>query len=91
MDELRPGPEGLSFPCEFPIKAMGPHDAGLAEAVRRIVARHAPAADAGRLQTTPSRNGRYLSVTVTITASSRAQLDAIYADLQAHDGVLATL
>ena len=91
MDELNDRPEGLTFPCEFPIKAMGRLDGDLPEAVRHIVARHAPEVSPDSLYTAHSRGGRFVSVTVTITARSRAQLDAIYADLQAHDGVLATL
>lgn len=81
----------LDFPCEFPIKAMGRNDADLAALVWRIVSSHAPATPAAALRTTPSRHGRFVSVTVTITAESRAQLDAIYHELQSHGDVLATL
>ncbi|PWG65242.1 YbeD family protein [Sediminicurvatus halobius] len=81
----------LDFPCEFPIKAMGRTDADLAALVWRIVSSHAPATPAEALRTTPSRHGRFVSVTVTITAESRAQLDAIYHELQSHGDVLATL
>ena len=91
MDELNDQPEGLTFPCEFPVKAMGPVDSGLPEAVRHIVSQHAPEISEAHLHTAHSSGGRFMSVTVTITARSRDQLDAIYADLQAHDGVLATL
>ena len=81
----------LDFPCAFPIKAMGRADADLAATVWAIVRRHAPATPASELNTTPSRHGRFVSVTVTITAESRAQLDAIYHELQAHRDILATL
>jgi len=50
-----------------------------------------PDTPAEALRTTASRGGRFVSVTVTITAESRAQLDAIYADLRAHEQVLAAL
>lgn len=81
----------LNFPCEFPIKAMGRAHCGLEETVWGIIRAHAAEADRAGLAITESRNGRFVSVTVTITATSRDQLDAIYADLQAHDDVLATL
>lgn len=81
----------LDFPCEFPIKAMGRTDADLAGVVWGIVTRHAPATPADALRTTPSRHGRFVSVTVTITAQSRDQLEAIYRELQAHHDILATL
>jgi putative lipoic acid-binding regulatory protein len=38
-----------------------------------------------------SRGGNYLSVTVTIRAESRAQLDAIYRDLTGDERVLMAL
>ena len=91
MDKLTGHSEGLEFPCSYPIKAMGRQDAELLESVRRIVSRHAPGTPAEAVRTTPSSKGRFVSVTITITAKSRAQLDAIYADLQAHDDVLAAL
>lgn len=91
MAELNDSPPGLTFPCEFPIKAMGRSDAALPGIVVAIVQRHAPALTAGSITTNESSGGRYISVTATITADSRDQLDAIYADLKAHEGVLATL
>ncbi len=84
-------PTGLTFPCQFPIKAMGPDSGELTSVVWGIVSRHAPETPAGAIRTSSSRQGRFLSVTVTITAHSREQLDAIYAELNAHEGVLATL
>lgn len=79
----------LQFPCEFPIKAMGPAGATFERTVQAIITRHAP--DAGPPSVTESRQGTYVSVTLTITATSREQLDAIYADLRAESSVLAAL
>jgi putative lipoic acid-binding regulatory protein len=78
----------LEFPCEFPIKAMGRAIIGLEQTVIEIVDRHVEDFDRSRIKTTPSRGGRYISVTVTITATSRAQLDSIYMDLTAHPDIL---
>ena len=91
MDQLNTSPEGLTFPCSFPIKAMGRNSDELRQTVLEIVQRHAPELSADTLTTAESRGGRFISVTATITASSRAQLDAIYGELKAHDSVLATL
>ena len=91
MDQLNTSPEGLTFPCRFPIKAMGRNGDELPQTMLEIVRRHAPELSADTLTTAESRGGRFISVTATITASSRAQLDAIYAELKAHDSVLATL
>lgn len=85
------GESPLTFPCEFPVKAMGRQDAGFPDRVLDLVARHAPEAGPRQVRVAESRAGRYQSVTVTITATSRAQLDAIYRDLAADAAVLMTL
>jgi putative lipoic acid-binding regulatory protein len=81
----------FDFPCPFPVKAMGRDDGGFEAVVVGIVRRHAPDLGEGAVTTLPSRGGRFVSVTVTITATSRAQLDAIYADLTEHEQVLMAL
>ena len=81
------GESPLTFPCEFPVKAMGRQDAAFPDRVLDLVGRHSPEAGPERVRVTASRAGRYQSVTVTVTATSRAQLDAIYMDLTADSRV----
>ncbi|NJN47017.1 MAG: DUF493 domain-containing protein [Candidatus Competibacteraceae bacterium] len=81
----------LQFPCEFPIKAMGRSDDDFPPLIAAIVSRHAPDWDSNRLSIQSSRNGRFQSVTATIQAQSREQLDAIYHDLSAHKQVMVAL
>jgi putative lipoic acid-binding regulatory protein len=81
----------LQFPCEFPVKAMGPAGATFEATVWGIVIHHAPDTASTAFSVTPSRQGTYISVTITITATSREQLDAIYADLQDEPSVMAVL
>jgi len=71
----------LKFPCEFPIKAMGRATPELEIAVLEIMNRHVPDLGEGSVKTRESRNGNYISITVTIQARSRNQLDAIYMEL----------
>ena len=71
----------LKFPCEFPIKAMGRATPELEIAVLEIMRRHVPDLGEGAVKSRQSRNGNYLSITVTIQAKSREQLDAIYMEL----------
>ncbi len=83
MDDSIPDEEEslLEFPCEFPIKAMGKAGPELEAAVLAIMNRHVPDLGEGAVKTRASRNGNYLSITVTIQAKSRDQLDAIYMEL----------
>jgi len=81
----------LTFPCEFPIKVMGRREDGFAQSVSEIVQRHAGDFDPGTLEMRPSRNGRYLSLTVTIQARSKDQLDALYSELSKHPMVMMVL
>ncbi|MDH5327014.1 MAG: DUF493 domain-containing protein [Gammaproteobacteria bacterium] len=81
----------MEFPCLFPIKAMGLASPQLQQTILRIVQRHAPEVQTHHCKERPSKNGKYISITVTIEATSRAQLDAIYIDLNASDHVVMTL
>jgi putative lipoic acid-binding regulatory protein len=81
----------LKFPCDFPIKAMGKSDCDLDITVVEIVRRHAPDLSEGAIYTRDSRQGNYISVTVIVPATSRAQLDAIYQELVDHDDVIMAL
>ncbi len=74
----------LEFPCDFPVKVMGARSDGYAQAVLEIVLRHAPDFDAAAMEMRASGKGNYLSLTCTVRATSKAQLDALYRDLTAH-------
>lgn len=74
----------LEFPCAFPLKIMGQADKGLAQAVLEIVRRHAPDYDGATMEMRVSSGGKYLSLTCTINATSKPQLDALYTELSSH-------
>lgn len=74
----------LKFPCTFPIKVMGRTQDGFAQAVADVVCTHAPDFDPGALEMRSSKEGNWLSVTATINAQSRDQLDNLYQALVAH-------
>ena len=77
----------LEFPCKFPVKAMGLSCDELEIAVIEIVNRHVEDLAEDALQMNPSKNGKYTAITITITAQSKDQLDAIYMDLTACEHV----
>jgi len=74
----------LEFPCEFPLKIMGKADDSLAQVVLEIVTTHAPDFDAARMEMRASSGGNYISLTCTVIARSKPQLDALYTDLSGH-------
>lgn len=74
----------LQFPCDFPLKIMGKAEDAFAPAVLEIVTRHAPGFDAATMEMRASTGGNYLSVTCTVVATSKPQLDALYMDLTSH-------
>ena len=81
----------LEFPCDFAIKAMGVSGEAFEAVVMDIVSRHAPDVDRSAVRSRPSRNGKYVAITVTIRAHSKQQIDAIYMELSAHQQVLMAL
>ena len=86
------GDEGLlEFPCSFPIKAMGLTGDDFEGLVVSIVRRHVDDLGEGAVRVRASRGGKYTSVTVTFTARSRSQLDALYRDLTSHERILVVL
>jgi putative lipoic acid-binding regulatory protein len=86
-----PEPSLIEYPCEFPIKIMGHTRAGFAQAILEIIVRHAPDFDGATMEMKSSKHGKYLSVTCTINATSREQLDALYKELCDHPMVVMVL
>ena len=81
----------MEFPCDFPIKMMGRESPDFHATARKLVEKHTGPLDDDAFQAAQSRNGRFVSITVTVYAQSREQLDDIYRDLTAHDDVLMAL
>lgn len=81
----------LEFPCDFPIKIMGARVDGFAQVVAEVVRQHSPEFDPASMEMRPSSKGNYLSLTCTIRATSKAQLDDLYRALTAHPMVKVVL
>ncbi|HQR50227.1 MAG TPA: DUF493 domain-containing protein [Methylophilaceae bacterium] len=81
----------LEFPCEFPLKVMGETRDGFVEAVVAVVRGHDPAFDATCVEMRASSGGKYMSLTCTINATSKSQLDDLYRALTAHPMVKVVL
>ena len=81
----------LEFPCEFPIKVMGKRTDNFAQIVAAVVVEHAPGFDIASMDMRASKGGNYLSLTCTITATSKLQLDNLYRALSGHPAVSVVL
>lgn len=85
------GEDLFRFPCDFPIKVMGRDSESFRTLTLAIVERHAGALPASAISERGSRKGKFLAMTYTIRAESRAQLDRIYQDLTDSGVVLVAL
>lgn len=85
---VAPVPDGqetlLQFPCAFPLKIMGKAQDCLADTVLEIVSRHDPEFVAASMEMRASSGGKYVSLTCTVTATSKPMLDALYMELTGH-------
>jgi putative lipoic acid-binding regulatory protein len=81
----------LEFPCDFPIKIMGKSHPEFAETIVSVVRQFDNEVDPERIETRPSSGGTYTGLTVTVRATSQAQLDDIYRALTGHPMVKVVL
>ncbi len=81
----------IDYPSLFPIKVMGAKVDGLVAAITAVARQFDPAFDASTIELRESKGGNYLGVTITVTATSRAQLDELYQALSTHPMVKVVL
>jgi uncharacterized protein len=81
----------IQYPTDFPIKILGLNDPGFEAAITAVVRIHAPDFDISSIEVRESRAGKYLSITATINATSREQLDNLYRALTSHPMVRVVL
>lgn len=81
----------LEFPCRFPIKVVGRDEPAFHAAVQAILAEHVRDPEAMSLSNRGSSEGRFVSITVTLNATSRDELDALYRALSASEHVVMAL
>ncbi len=91
MPDIPPEQSLITYPSAFPIKVMGEQVEGFVEAVVAVARHFDPGFDAATVEHRPSSTGRYLGLTITITATSREQLDELYRTLSTHPMVKVVL
>lgn len=93
LDDLQPQSpdQGFQFPGAFEITAMGKSSAVLERRVPELIAGLGLNVLDGSLRVRPSREGNYVSVSVTFTCPSREKYDAVHAALRADPDIRWTL
>lgn len=89
--EIPPGQSLIEYPSAFPIKVMGRAVEGFVEAMVLVAQRFDPGFDPATIEQRPSSGGKWLGLTLTITATSREQLDEVYRTLSSHPMVRVVL
>lgn len=84
-------PTLLEFPCRFPLKIMGDKHDTFASTILAVIQTLAPETSEGDMIVRESSSGNYLALTVTVTATSKDQLDDIYRALSSHPMVKVAL
>ncbi len=75
----------MHFPCDFSLKVMGENIDNYPDYVLSVCQQHVQGVSQSCLHTRPSRNGKYIAVTIKLVATSRKQLDDLYIELNAHE------
>lgn len=83
--------ELFQFPCDFPIKVMGEAREDFVATIRNLLESQVGPLTDDRIEVRGSSSGRYTSVTLTVVAHSRDQLDQLYLSLTSHPWVKVAL
>jgi putative lipoic acid-binding regulatory protein len=89
--DIPPEQSLIDYPSAFPIKVMGLQVAGFVDAMVAVARQFDPDLDASTIEHRPSSSGKYLGLTITVNATSRTQLDALYRTLSSHPMVKVVL
>lgn len=89
--DIPPEQSLIEYPSAFPIKVMGARVDGFREAIVHLARQFDPAFDSATVEERPSSGGKYLGLTITVTATSREQLDELYRTLSTHPMVKVVL
>ncbi len=91
MKDIPPEQSLIEYPSDFPIKVMGAHVDGFAEAIAIVAQGFDPGFDPATMEKRPSKGGNYLGLTITVRVTSREQLDELYRTLSSHPMVKVVL
>ena len=91
MRDIPPEQSLIEYPSDFPIKVMGAYVDGFAEAIAIVAQGFDPGFDPATMEKRPSKGGNFLGLTITVSVTSREQLDELYRTLSSHPMVKVVL
>ncbi|MGB0132831.1 DUF493 family protein [Dokdonella sp.] len=93
LDDIKPDSpdQGFQFPGDFEITALGRADADLESRVPELLSKLGLPVVAGSLRSKPSKEGNYVSVSVTFSCPDREAYDAAHAALREQPEIRWTL
>lgn len=91
IEQQKDKAEGLTFPCDYPIKAMGENSEKFLQEMLFIAQKHCPNTEECHVRTSVSKTGKYQSVTITVEVDSREHLEGLYGEIKSHKDVKWTL
>lgn len=91
MTDLHSEETLFEFPCTFDLKVMGKNQPEFEAAVLAIVRKHVPDLSEGAVSARPSKADKWVSLTISFTAQSKAQLNALYLELNGSEQVVMTI
>ncbi len=87
VNEQQETPQGLTFPCDYPVKAMGANNQKFLQEMLFIAQKHCEDTTEGNVRTNKSKTGKYQSVTIVVRVESRSQLEELYQEMREHKDV----
>jgi uncharacterized protein len=82
--DIPPEQSLIKYPSPFPIKVLGAKVEGFEAAIVHVARQFDPTFDESTITRRDSAGGNYIGLTLTITATSREQLDELYRTLSTH-------
>lgn len=77
-------PPKIKFPCDYPIKVMGEANSLFHQHVLATMDKYAEGFDRSKVSIRDSKNGRWQSMTIVITATGTLQLSKIFKELKSN-------
>lgn len=77
----------IEFPTDFPVKVFGPNSHEFLTEISQIAKNIFPQLKSTDIKSKPSKDNKYISITLGLYVHSQTELDALYMAVQKHPHV----